>query len=287
MKYKFIYSHRTRYKINRMCEVLEVSTSGYYDWVGRPECERSVRHKLLAEKIKRFHEASHRIYGSPRIHGDLVEDGEVVGENTVAMLMRRAKIVSKVHQAFVVTTDSRQTMKPARNYLDRDFATDKPNQKWVSDVTFIPTREGWLFLATIMDLYSRRIIGWSMSTRHTTALVCNALDMAIEQRGDVCGTLLHSDQGIQYASGEYQHQLKQHHLTCSMSRKGNCWDNAPMESFYHSLKTEWVKFEDYKTRAEARSSLFHYIELFYNRRRRHSSLNNQSPMVFEAANGVH
>lgn len=270
-----------------MCEVLEVSPSGYYDWVDRPESDRSKRHKQLTAKIRRFHEASHHIYGSPRIHGDLVDDGEVIGENTVAMLMQRAEIVSKVHKAFVVTTDSRQTMKPARNHLGQDFTARKPNEKWVSDVTFIPTREGWLFLATIMDLYSRRIIGWSMSKRHTTALVCNALEMAIEQRGKVCGTLLHSDQGIQYASGEYQRQLKQHSLTCSMSRKGNCWDNAPMESFYHSLKTEWVRFEDYKTRTEARSSLFHYIELFYNRRRRHSFLNNQSPMVFETTNGVH
>ncbi len=270
-----------------MCGVLEVSTSGYYDWIDRPESARSRRHRMLTRKIRECHAASHWIYGSPRIHGDLVDAGEAVGENTVAMLMRRAKIQSKVHQAFVVTTDSRQTMKPAKNHLKRDFTAHQPNQKWVSDVTFIPTREGWLFLATIMDLYSRRIIGWSMSKRHATALVCEALQMTIDQRGAVCGALLHSDQGIQYASGAYQQQLEKYRLICSMSRKGNCWDNAPMESFYHSLKTEWVKFEDYRTRAEARSSLFHYIELFYNRQRRHSSLNNQSPMAFEAATGVH
>ncbi len=270
-----------------MCTALEVSTSGYYDWVDRPESERSKRHKMLTGKIRQIHEANHRLYGSPRIHGELVDDGEIIGENTVALLMKRADIQSKVHRAFVVTTDSRQTMKPAENHLNRCFTAMRPNQKWVSDVTFIPTREGWLFLATIMDLYSRLIIGGSMSKRHTAALVSDALRMAVEQRGEVRGVMLHSDQGIQYASTDYQQLLNQHNIICSMSRKGNCWDNAPMESFYHSLKTEWVRFEDYRTRTEARSSLFHYIELFYNRKRRHSSLNYQSPMAFEAAKGVH
>jgi len=178
-------------------------------------------------------------------------------------------------------------LKPANNVLNRAFKTKAPNEKWVSDVTFIPTREGWLFLATIMDLYSRMIVGWSMGKQHTTRLVKDALAMAIENRGCVTGVILHSDQGIQYASGEYQQELSQHGIVCSMSRKGNCWDNAPMESFYHSLKTEWVSFEDYKTRSEARSSLFTYIELFYNRQRRHSSLDYQSPMAYEKAMSVH
>ena len=154
-----------------MCTVLEVSTSGYYDWVDRPESERSKRHNMLTGKIRRIHEANYRIYGSPRIHGELVAQGEIVGENTVAMLMKKGGIQSKVHQRFVVTTDSRHTMKPADNLLDREFEADAPNQKWVSDVTFIPTREGWLYLATIMDLYSRIIIGWSMDGRHTASLV--------------------------------------------------------------------------------------------------------------------
>jgi len=270
-----------------MCEVLDVSSSGFYDWLDRPESARRHRHNVLTKKIDRIHQQSYRIYGSPRIHGELQDQGEVVGKNTVAMLMQRAGIQSKVHKRFVITTDSRHGLKPADNVLQREFATPAPNTKWVSDVTFIPTREGWLFLATIMDLYSRMIVGWSMGKQHTTSLVKDALAMAIENRGRVKGVILHSDQGIQYASGEYRQQLKYHRIVCSMSRKGNCWDNAPMESFYHSLKTEWVRFEDYKTRAQARSSLFMYIELFYNRQRRHSSLNYQSPMAYEQAMCVH
>ena len=270
-----------------MFDVLDVSSSGYYDWLDRPESARSQRHKVLTKKIDRIHQQSYRIYGSPRIHGELQDQGEVVGKNTVAMLMQRAGIQSKVHKRFVVTTESRHGLKPADNVLNREFETTAPNEKWVSDVTFIPTREGWLFLATIMDLYSRMIVGWSMGKQHTTRLVKDALTMAVENRGYVNGVILHSDQGIQYASGEYQQDLRRHGIVCSMSRRGNCWDNAPMESFYHSLKTEWVCFEDYKTRAQARSSLFTYIELFYNRQRRHSSLNYQSPTVYEKAMRVH
>ena len=267
--------------------MLDVSSSGFYDWLDRPESARRQRHNELTQKIRCIHQQYHQIYGSPRIHEELKDQGEVVGENTVAMLMQRANIQSKVHKRFVVTTDSRHSLKPADNLLNRDFESQRPNEKWVSDVTFIPTREGWLFLATIMDLYSRMIIGWSMGKQQTTHLVKDALAMAVETRGSAAGVLLHSDQGIQYASPEYQHQLKRHGIVCSMSRKGNCWDNAPMESFYHSLKTEWVCFEDYKTRSEARSSLFNYIELFYNRQRRHSSLNYQSPMAYEISMGVH
>ena len=191
-----------------------------------------------------------------------------------------------MRKRFVVTTDSKHGLKPAENLLNRDFEPTCANEKWVSDVTCIPTREGWLFLATIMDLYSRMIVGWSMDTRNTTELVSNALSMAVKNRDEVEGVLLHSDRGVQYASSEYQQNLQIHEIICSMSRKGNCWDNSPMESFYHSLKTEWVYFEDYKTRSEARSSLFEYIELFYNRKRRHSSINYQSPMAFEKSTCV-
>jgi putative transposase len=270
-----------------MCALLEVSSGGFYDWVKRPESERSKRHQKLVAKISKSHQASGRIYGSPRIHKDLQESGEIVGVNTVALLMRRKGIQSKVHKRFVVTTDSRRTMNPAPNTLDREFEAERPNQKWVSDVTFIPTREGWLYLATIMDLYSRMIVGWAMKPSNSTELILEALDMALEQRGKPSSVLLHSDQGAQYASSNYQKELSDNQLICSMSRKGNCWDNAPMESFYHSLKTEWVCFEDYRTRSQARTSLFQYIELFYNRNRRHSSINYQSPMAYEQTNGVH
>jgi transposase InsO family protein len=270
-----------------MCAVLEVSSSGYYDWVGRPESKRAQRHKQLVAKIKVTHHKSRQIYGSPRIHGELADQGVVVGKNTVAMLMQRHQIQSKVHKRFVVTTDSRHSLKPAENRLKRNFIADKPNQKWVSDTTFISTREGWLYLATVMDLFSRKIIGWSMGKNNTTALVSQALEMAVQQRGDVRGVILHSDRGIQYASGDYQMLLKGHGITCSMSRKGDCWDNAVMESFYHSLKTECVVFEDYRTRVQARSSLFDYIELFYNRQRRHSTLAYQSPDTYEKMMRVH
>ena len=266
-----------------MCRVLEVSRSGFYDWLDRPESQRSKRHWQLTAKITQAHIESKRIYGSPRIHGELVDQGEIVGRNTVAKLMRKNNIQSKVHKHFVVTTDSRHTKKPARNILNGEFTAVQPKQKWVSDVTFIPTRKGWLFLSAIMDLCSRRIVGWSMGNKNSAELVENALRMAVRHSGNVKGIVLHSDQGSQYASSSYQQLLQNLGIVCSMSRKGNCWDNAPMESFFHSLKTEWVAFEDYRSRSEARSSIFSYIELFYNRKRRHSSLNNKSPMAFESA----
>jgi transposase InsO family protein len=234
-------------------------------------------------KIRQAHIESREIYGSPRIHGELVAQGERVGKNTVARLMHRGKIQSKVHKRFAVTTDSRHTKKPAPNLLNGVFRAERPHQKWVSDVTFIPTRSGWLYLAAVMDLCSRRIVGWSMGERNDVALVTDALKMAVSDGEAVTGVLLHSDQGSIYAAASYQRLLEELGIVCSMSKKGSCWDNAPMESFFHSLKTEWVGFADYKTRSEARSSIFSYIELFYNRKRRHSSLNYQSPVAFEEA----
>ena len=264
-----------------MCRILEVSKSGYYDWLDRPESHRARRHRYLLTRIRQAHIESRKLYGAPRIHAELVDQGERVGRNTVAYLMRREHIQSKVHKRFVITTDSRHTKKPAENALSGDFTAARANEKWVSDVTFIPTRKGWLFLAVIMDLYSRKIVGWSMGEKNSTQLIEDALTMAAAQRRNIQGVLLHSDQGVQYASGTYQQQLTQLGIVCSMSRKGNCWDNAPMESFFHSLKTEWVGFEDYRSRSEARASLFSYIELFYNRKRRHSTIGYQSPVAFE------
>ncbi len=283
MKYRFIKSQRTHHRVAVMCRVLEVSRSGFYDWLGRPESARSKRHRYLTTLIRQIHIENKQIYGSPRIHGELVDQGERVGENTVARLMGKANIQSKVHKRFVVTTDSRKTKEPAKNILNQDFAVQQPNEKWVSDITFIPTRKGWLYLAAIMDLYSRLVVGWAMGNKNNADLAGSALRMACARRGDVRGVLLHSDQGIQYASATYQELLHDIGATCSMSRKGNCWDNAPIESFFHSLKTEWSTFEDYRTRLEARSSIFSYIELFYNPKRRHSSLGNKSPMAFEEA----
>lgn len=270
-----------------MCRVLGVSRSGYYDWVNRPVSARAIRHCDLTNKIRWVHKRHRQIYGSPRIHEELQDQGEVVGKNTVALLMKRGGIQSRVHRRFVVTTNSRHNQQVAPNRLQRDFKASRLNQKWVSDVTGIATRTGWLYLATIMDLGSRKLIGWSMGSSNSTRLVLNALEMAIVQRGDVSGVILHSDRGKPYVAKEYQQKMRNHGILCSMSRKGDCWDNAPMESFYHSLKTEWVVFEDYRNHSEARASIFNYIELFYNRQRRHSALNYMSPESYEQQMCIH
>lgn len=282
MKYQVIQRYRNRYSIRMMCRVLGVSRSGYYDWRSRPESERARRHQALTEKIRHFHQASRKTYGSPRIHTDLVESGERVGENTVALLMQRANIVPKTVRQFRVTTDSRKTV-PAPNLLRQQFTATRSNERWVSDITFIPTRSGWLYLAVMIDLYSRAVIGWAMDKRMKSALVTEALKMALMRRKVRSSLLLHSDQGAQYASSDYRAMLLENGIECSMSRKGNCWDNAVAESFFHTLKTELVDCEDYRTREEAKASIFEYIEVFYNRQRRHSHIGNKAPLVFEAA----
>lgn len=204
--------------------------------------------------------------------------------NRVARLMKQADIRSKLSRKFVVTTNSKNTTAPAPDLLQRNFKVAKQDNAWVSDTTFIPTREGWLFLAVVLDLFSRQVIGWAMSKSNNTQLVQDALTMAIWRRGKVEGVIVHSDQGSTYASGDYQRQLAQHQLICSMARKGECLDNAVAESFFGSLKNEWVDHEDYRTRSEARQSIFEYIEVFYNRQRRHATLNYMTPAEFEAVN---
>ncbi len=265
-----------------MCRVLGVSRSGYNDWVDRAESARSLRHRALTQKIRHFHQASRETYGAPRIHEDLLESGERIGENTVALLMQRAGIVPKTVRKFRVTTDSRKTV-PAPNLLEQQFTVNGPNQRWVSDITFIPTREGWLYLAVIMDLYSRAVIGWAMDKRMKTALVTDALKMALMRRKVRSSLLLHSDQGSQYAATDYRAMLAANGIACSMSRKGCCWDNAVAESFFHTLKTELAHHEDYFSRAQAKASIFEYIEVFYNRQRRHSHIGQVAPLAFEAA----
>jgi len=273
--------------VTRLCRVLDVSRSAYYDWLVRDECQRSIRQTELVYKIKQIHVCNRQVYGSPRIHAELIEQGENICVNTVAKLMKLNDIQSKVFKKFVVTTESRHFLPASPNRLKREFSVESPNKKWVSDVTFIATREGWLYLATIMDLFSRRIIGWSMSHRNDAALVVSALDMSVAQRSNFKDVILHSDRGILYASKRYREKLAQYEIISSMSRKGDCWDNAPMESFYHSLKTECVNFENYRTRNHARQSLFEYIELFYNRKRRHSTIGYISPNIFENRMNVH
>ena len=260
---------------------MEVSPSGYYDWLDRPESNRARENKVLTERIRRSHQQSREIYGSPKIHKDLIAEGETCGVNRVARLMNVADIKSKIARKFVVTTDSKNTMQPAPDLLKRRFTVDKHDEAWVSDTTFIATREGWLYLAIILDLFSRQVIGWSMGTKNHTELVQNALTMAIWRRGKVNDVIVHSDQGSTYASGGYQQQLRENNLRCSMSRKGECLDNAVAESFFGTLKNELVYHEDYRTRAEAKQSIFEYIEVFYNRKRRHAFLNYMTPVEYE------
>jgi transposase InsO family protein len=261
---------------------LEVSSSGYYDWRDRPQSARAKQNRRLATKIKVFHKASRETYGSPRIHRDLVDSGERVGVNRVARLMNRQGIQSKMARKFVITTDSKNTLQPAPDRLQRKFTVDAPDRAWVCDTTFIPTRKGWLYLAVVIELYSRQVLGWSMGERNNAQLVQDALTMAIWRRGRVGAVIVHSDQGSTYASADYQQLLKDNTLLCSMSRKGECLDNAVAESFFGTLKTELVDHEDYRTKEEAKKSLFEYIEIFYNRRRRHSYLGYISPAEYEA-----
>jgi transposase InsO family protein len=261
--------------------VLEVSTSGYYDWRDRPESKRAVDNRRLTEKIVRLHDKSRHIYGSPKIHKDIIGDNETCSVNRVARLMKTAGIQSKMARRFVITTNSKNTLKGAADLLQRSFTVNRPNEAWVSDTTFIATREGWLYLAVIIELHSRKVIGWAMSSRNNAELVQNALTMSIWRRREVNDVIIHSDQGSTYASGDYQKQLKDNKLICSMSRKGKCLDNAVAESFFGSLKNELVFHEDYKSRVQARQSIFEYIEVFYNRQRRHAFLNYMTPFEFE------
>lgn len=286
MKYAFIHSERQHYCVNRLCSALVVSTSGYYDWVDRPLSKTHKTNQRLVTKIRCYHQASRRTYGSPRIQKDLLADGELVSRQRVARLMSAEHIQSKMAKRFVVTTNSKRTTSPAPDRLQRQFKTQDKNQAWVSDTTFIRTRQGWLYLAVLLDLYSRQIVGWAMSDRNDKKLVADALMMAIWRRGRMKDVIVHSDQGSTYASGHYRALLKENKLLCSMSRKGECHDNAVAESFFGTLKTELVDDEDYRTRQEAKQSLFEYIEVFYNRQRRHSYLGYVSPEEYERASAL-
>jgi putative transposase len=282
VKYAFIRSHSKEHKTSRLCHVLQVSVSGYYAWRDRPESARAQSNRALMASIDGFHKASRRTYGSPRIHRDLQACGERVGVNRVAQLMRRHGVQSKMAKKFVITTDSKNTLSPAPDRIRREFTRTMRDQAWVSDTTFISTRKGWMYFAVILDLYSRKVIGWAMRDKNDSQLVRDALTMALAQRGNVKGVIVHSDQGSTYASSGYQALLAEHGLICSMSRKGECLDNAVAESFFGTLKTELVDDEDYRNHDEARRSLFEYVEVFYNRQRRHSHLDYLSPVQYEA-----
>jgi putative transposase len=283
MRYQSIDDHRQEFPTRLMCRVLEVSTGGYYQWRRRPPSARQERSEALAAEIKVIHQEAKARYGSPRIHAELVARGKPCCVNTVARLMRQLGVAAKTRRKFRCTTDSNHDRPIAENIVDRKFEPEAPNRVWTADITYIPTREGWLYLAAVEDLYSRQVVGWSMSERIDSRLVVDALEMAVSRRLPGEGLVAHSDRGSQYASEHYRQLLASHEITCSMSRRANCWDNAPMESFFASLKKELVHDEDYRTREEARASLFEYIEIFYNRVRRHSSLGYQSPVEYERA----
>jgi putative transposase len=267
--------------VGLMCPTLEVSRSGYYAWLGRPESARAREDLRITTLIREEFTKSRSTYGAPRLHAALRKRGESCGLHHVERLLRGAGLRPRVKRKFVCTTDSKHPHPIAANRLDRQFTVKAPNEVWVSDITYIPTDEGWLYLASTMDLFSRRIVGWAMGESLHASLVERALVMAIDQRAPSAGLLHHSDRGVQYAAGLFQELLERHGIACSMSRKGNCYDNAVKESFFHTLKTELCDHEHYRTRDQARASVFEYIEVFYNRQRLHSTLDYCSPEEFE------
>jgi putative transposase len=279
--FSFIEGHKSRWPVTLLCQALSVSTSGFYSWLSRPQSEQELRREAILAEIRAIHAEFKRRNGSPRIHKELNARGFACSVNTVAKLMHENDIRAKTVRKFRNTTDSKHSRPVADNILDRQFNPSKPNQAWLADITYIWTREGWLYLAAVEDLYSRMVPGWSMAEHMTSRLVVDALEMAVARRLPEEGLLAHSDRGSQYASEHYQRLLLEHGIECSMSGKGQCWDNAPMESFFATLKKELVYDEDYHTREQARASIFEYIETYYNHKRRHSALGYLSPVEFE------
>ncbi len=285
MKYAWIKNHDREFAVSNMCDVLQASTSGYYGWLEHKPSTQRQRRGHIAQAAARFYFESERIYGYRKIYEDLRQANIDCCMETVRRIMKQIGLFSRVKRKFVHTTDSEHDMAVAQNLLDRDFTAAAVNKKWAADITYIPTEQGWLYLAAVMDLYSRRIIGWAMSEHIDSALVTSAMQMAISQRKPQTGLLHHSDRGSQYASDDFQDLLEDNGIVCSMSRKGDCWDNACMESFFGSLKTEWVRDKRYSSFTEAKKDIFKYVEIFYNRRRRHASLGYLSPAAYEELNG--
>jgi putative transposase len=281
VKYTFIKDQSNTYSVVTLCRAMEVSPSGFYDWLSRPTSKRAQANQALLSEIREIYKQSYRRYGSPRIYAELVDRGTLTSLGRVERLMCQHGIAAERARRHRRTYIHREPQIPELNHLNREFDARHPNEKWVSDITFIPTRQGWLYLAIVLDLYSRAIVGWSMSSRINGQLVHDALDMAIAQREPAEGLLVHSDQGSQYTALSYRQKLVEHGMRCSMSRKGECHDNAVAESFFHTLKEELVYDADYRTRSEARQAIFKYIELFYNRQRRHSTIGYKAPMEYE------
>jgi putative transposase len=283
MIFSSIKDHQAVWPVSRQCRVLGVSASGFYAWLKRKPSQRAVANENLLKDIRRIHWDHSRRYGSPRIQATLRAEGKAIGKSRIEKLMRDNDIqaISK-KRVRVFTTDSKHNLPIAPNIIDRNFGALAPNEKWLADMTYIFTAEGWLYLAAVLDLYSRKIVGWAMRDHMRTELPQSALMMAIQRQRPEPGLIHHSDRGSQYASHEYQAVLANSGMTPSMSRKGDCWDNAPMESFFHTLKKELVHHQYYATKEEAKRDLFHYIEGYYNRRRIHSALGYRTPDQMEA-----
>jgi putative transposase len=281
--FEFVLAEKAHYPVRTMCAVLGVSSSGYYAWHGRPLFTPRLRaDRALRVRIRAIHAASRARYGSPRVHRALQAAGTHVGRNRVIRLMRGDDLRGRPHRRFRATTRADPAATPAPNRLNQQFAVTAPNRVWTADITALPTGEGWLYLAVLVDLYARRIVGWAVRPLIDTDLVCAAWQMAITRRDVRRGLVHHSDRGSQYTSARYQTVLRQHHVQCSMSRRGNCFDNAPAESFFATLKTEIADPCYWPTRRAAATAVADYIEAFYNTKRLHSSLHYQTPAAFEA-----
>ncbi|WP_435250622.1 IS3 family transposase (plasmid) [Vibrio sp. nBUS_14] len=284
--YEFMLEHLLSFSISRMAKVFRVSRSGFYYWVENRHkaIQRETERQKIDIKVKEAFDVSKERDGSRRIQKELAESGDNHNVKTIAASMKRQDLVAKAARKFKCTTDSKHKMPVAPNLLAQDFNATAPNQKWAGDITYVATSEGWLYLAVIIDLYSRQVIGWSMNTRMTASLVCDALSMALFRRGFPEQVITHSDRGSQYCSKDYRDLISNYNLRQSMSRKGNCWDNACVESFFHSMKVEAIQYEPIMTREQMRQTIFEYIEVDYNRTRRHSALGYLSPMNFEKQN---
>jgi transposase InsO family protein len=282
MSFCFIEDYRQLYPVQVMCSVLEVSPAGYYAWRKRPVSERETANAALLTEIRQVHRDSGGRYGSPRVHAVLKSQGRGASRGRIERLMQQHGIRAiMAPPRRVRTTDSRHDLPIAPNLIGRDFTAEAPNRVWLADITYIPTAEGWMYLAAVMDLFSRKIVGWAMADHMRAELASSALAMAIQQQRPQEGLIQHTDRGVQYASQAYREALSNAGITASMSRKANCYDNAPMESFFHTLKTEQVHHCDYQTRAEAQRDVFAYIEGFYNRTRLHSAIGYITPVEME------
>jgi len=283
MRFAFIEAEKALFPIRVMCRVLQVTVSGFYAWRKRSKSEHARRDEQLAVKVRALHKTSRGAYGSPRIHRDLQVEGEAVGRKRVARIMCEQGLTGRTPRRFRKTTDSDHTLTIAKNLVDRNFRPAAPNELWAADITYVRTWEGWLYLAVVLDLYSRRVVGWAIADHMRTELVLDALTMAIDQRRPGRGVVHHSDRGSQFASHAYRGLLDEHGFIASMSRKGDCWDNAVVESCFGTLKEELIYRHPWPSRSKAKAAINEYIACFYNCRRRHSTLDYVSPMEYEAA----